>query len=421
VQLGSPWLPIPHVLLLPFVRIDSLWRSGLAAAFPSAICFVAGGVFFFAAVRRIFESTTAAAAATALVGLNPNLLYLQSTSMTEAIFFGFFMALLYFTVRESPVGAGIAACGCTLTRYEGWFVLPVVAIYFLRRGGWRPAIVFSLIAGAGPVYWLWHNRYLTGDPLYFFRGPGSAIAIQGNAPYPGKGNWPVALFYYLNAVLLCAGPLLLALGIAGAIVRRAFWPMLLLSLPPVFYVWSIHSAGLPIHIPYLEPHGHYNTRYGLGALPLLALAAAGLATARRGALVVVAIATLWWLAIPRPDRWITWAESRVNSIGRRAWIDEAAAYLAPRYVRGSGIVTSWDLIAIYRKIGLPLRETLNVCDGSPYHDAIGRPDLHLWQEWAVAVENDPVDRAVQLAAKYDLEKSIAQPYERVVKIYHRRK
>src|SRR5437660_5646226 len=39
-QLGSPWLPLPHVLMLPLVRVDSLWRSGLAGAIPSAICFV---------------------------------------------------------------------------------------------------------------------------------------------------------------------------------------------------------------------------------------------------------------------------------------------------------------------------------------------------------------------------------------------
>src|SRR5437899_2515328 len=31
-QLGGIWLPIPHILLIPFVAIDPLWRSGLAGA-----------------------------------------------------------------------------------------------------------------------------------------------------------------------------------------------------------------------------------------------------------------------------------------------------------------------------------------------------------------------------------------------------
>src|SRR5215475_4778967 len=52
-QLGTPWLPLLHVLLIPFVRVDSWWHSGLAAGIPSAAFFVAGGVFLFAAARRI--------------------------------------------------------------------------------------------------------------------------------------------------------------------------------------------------------------------------------------------------------------------------------------------------------------------------------------------------------------------------------
>ena len=34
-----------------------------------------------------------------------------------------------------------------------------------------------------------------------------------------------------------------------------------------------------------------------------------------------------WLIHPRPDAWITWKESQVNSEARRAWTREAAAYL----------------------------------------------------------------------------------------------
>ena len=28
-QLGTPWLPLPHLLMIPFVMNDALWRSGL--------------------------------------------------------------------------------------------------------------------------------------------------------------------------------------------------------------------------------------------------------------------------------------------------------------------------------------------------------------------------------------------------------
>jgi len=143
------------------------------------------------------------------------------------------------------------------------------------------------------------------------------------------------------------------------------------------------------------------------------------------ATLVILAATLPWLTHPRPDYWITWAESRVNSEGRRGWTDEAAAFLSARYVRGSGIITSWDLAAIYRKMGIPLREAFNVCDGLPWEATVRRPDLFLWHEWAVVIKDDEVERALRLAAKsgirYDLEKTIAKKDEKVIRIYHRSK
>ena len=169
----------------------------------------------------------------------------------------------------------------------------------------------------------------------------------------------------------------------------------------------------------------------MAALPLLAFAAAALvaATPWRAQSAVATLVVLasvgWWLAPPSPERWITWAESRANSIGRRGWVDEAAAFLGPRYVRGSGIITSWDLAAIYRRMGIPLREAFNVCDGLPWEATVRRPDLHLRDEWAVVAQDDEVDRALRLAARsgilYELEKTIVKKDERVIKIYHRTK
>ena len=207
LQVGTVWLPLPHWLMLPLVRDDAYWRNGMAGAIPSAACFVLAGMFLFWAVRRIFDSPAAAAAATALFALNPNVLYLQSTPMTEPAFWAALMALLYFTVRGSPVGAGLAACAATLVRYEGWFLLPFVAVYFLLTAGRRRAIVFAVLAGLGPLFWLGHNYYLSGHPLDFFNGPYSARAIQGDKPYAGKGELApvVALRPNRHATLRRAG------------------------------------------------------------------------------------------------------------------------------------------------------------------------------------------------------------------------
>jgi hypothetical protein len=443
-QIGTVWLPLPHALMLPFVRVDALWRSGLAGSIPSAFCFVAAGLFLFAAARRIFGSAPAAVAAAAVFALNPNMLYLQSIAMTEASFAAALAGLLYFSVRfretqgwGSLVGAALAACAGTLTRYDGWFLLPFAAAYFFltaKRGRLRVAVLFCAIAGAGPLYWLFHNWWLTGDPLDFFRGPYSAKAIQAGRPYPGKGDWADAWLYYRTAARLCAGPVLALAAIAGVaalLLKRAFWPLALLALPPVFYVWSVHSSGLPIHVPELWPHSWYNTRYGLAALPLMALACAALVAAaplrlrNLAAVAVVAAGASWWILHPSQESWITWAESRANSENRRAWLHEAAAYLKPRFVSGSGILTSAgdDFAGIYRDMGIPLRETFGICNGLPWEAAVRRPELYLWQQWAVVKRGDEAQLAIERASRagliYTRELTIAKEYEPVIEIYRR--
>jgi len=82
-QIGTVWLPLTHWAMLPFVRRDNLWHNGIAGSIPFAFFFTIGGCFLFAAVRRIFQSTPAAVTAVALCALNPNLLYIQATPMTE--------------------------------------------------------------------------------------------------------------------------------------------------------------------------------------------------------------------------------------------------------------------------------------------------------------------------------------------------
>jgi len=455
-QIGTAWLPLLHLLILPLVMQDELWTSGLAGAIPPAICFVLGGTFLFAAVRRVFESTAAGAAAAALYGLNPNALYLQSVPMNETLFFAALAGTLYFTVRFretqsrwSAVGAGLALFAGSLARYDAWFLIPFVTFYFLvaaRRRRWLTAVLFSTIACFGPVLWLAYNRLVFGNTLEFYSGSASTFAIQGGFFYPGKQDWKLALIYFGWAVRACAGAPLFFIGLAGvaaALWRRTFWPLILLALPGVFYVWSIHSSDTPIFLPNLATHSYYNTRYGLALLPCLAycggaiVAAVGRATAylrarlgnaRLGwttAAAVLAVAITPWLAAPRPESWITWKESQVNSEARRAWTHRAAAFFKLRYQPGEGVLTSFgDAIGVMREAGIPLRATLTIDNGPLWEAAIRRPDLVLWEQWALARGGDPVQTAVNRARRrgpnYDLAQRIIVEHAPVMEIYERR-
>ncbi|MEX2260616.1 MAG: glycosyltransferase family 39 protein [Bryobacteraceae bacterium] len=435
-QLGTVWLPLPHLLVMPLAAVDHLWRSGLAGAIPSAASFVVGAVFFFATVRRLFGAA-AAAASLGILATNPNLLYLQSTPMNEPIFFACFAAVLYFTVRGSAVGAGLAALAGTLTRYEGWFLIPFVALYFLvtaKGRRLRSAAVFCILASIGPAAWLAHNYWYSGNFLEFYNGPSSPRVIQGMAPYPGRESWAQAWQYYSAAVVLCIGWPALALagaGVAAAAIRRVAWPLALLALPGVFYIWSMrYSGGTPIFVPNLWPNSYYNTRYGLVLLPLAALAAGALVTfipsqLRKFAVALIVLAGASpWLARPPRERCITWTESEVNSVARRAWTAQAADILRARYGPGDGVFTTFgDVTGVFRTAGIPLRKTLTWDNWPHWPAAAARPDLFLWERWAVAVAGDPVQSAIlksQLRGPhYTLEKRIIVAGAPVIEIYRR--
>ena len=84
-QLGSVWLPLPHILLLPFVWNMAWWQTGLAGAFLGMPSYVLGCAGLYR-LARIWLDMPAAVVVSAFYGLNPGLLYMATTAMTEPLF-----------------------------------------------------------------------------------------------------------------------------------------------------------------------------------------------------------------------------------------------------------------------------------------------------------------------------------------------
>lgn len=431
-QIGTVWLPLPHVLTMPFVRSLDLWRSGMAGTIPGVACFVLAGTLLFGAARLSFGFFAAGLTATLLFALNPNVLYLATTPMTEPAYFAAVAGVMFFTLRGNPVAAALFSCAASLTRYEGWALIPVVALVFLITNGWRRAFLFGAVASLAPLYWLGHNWLYFGNPLEFYNGPGSNIQIN-RGPYPGEHDWPKAWLYYRSAVQLCAGWGLLAigvLGVAAAMYRRAWWPVAILAVSPAFVMLSMHSSNSPIFLPHLWPNSYYNTRYGVAAIPMLAFAGAALVSLlpdrSRGVAVAAVVlgAIVPWLVYPRPDAWITWKESQVNSVTRRAWTEEAAKFFRANYRSGDGIVFGFgDLTGVIRKAGIPMREVLHDGNNPQFDAVLMRPDLFLHEEWALAISADRVATALLKLSRrgvhYELVKSIPAKGEPPIEIYRR--
>jgi hypothetical protein len=335
------------------------------------------------------------------------------------------------------LAAAVASNAASLTRYEGWFVIPFVALYLLIVArSKRYAILFAMLALIGPAAWLAHNQYYYGNPIEFYNGYYSAQAIyqrqlaQGIARYPGDHDWRKAFEYYFAATRLTNGPVLLAAGAAGALValyRRIWWPIVLLALPPLFYVWSIHSSGTPLYVPHLWPNAFYNTRYGLAALPLAALAAGALVTVVRSSMCVAAALILAGgvsAALAVMGEPVCWKEAEVNSIARRAWTHDAAVFLAENYRPGSGVIYSFgDSAGVLREAGVPLREGLHQGNHPYWEAATARPEFFLREEWALAISGDAVATAILRAQRrgphYELRKRIIVKGAPVIEIYQR--
>jgi hypothetical protein len=443
-QIGTGWLPLLHILLIPFVMHADWWQTGFAGIIPSAACFAIAAIFFFAAAERAFQSQASAFVVMLVFLLNPNMLYLSATPMTEPIFAACIAALLFATLwfRDSQsiwalLLTAAASNAASLTRYEGWFLIPFATLYILifAKNKWL-AILFGALVSLAPLAWLAHNRFYDGDALEFYRGQWSALGIyqrqlaQGMARYPGDHDWRKAIEYYSTAVQLAIGwpaLILAAAGIFAALWKRAWWPVLLLALPPVFYVMGMHSTGNPIFVPTLYPHSWYNTRYALAALPLIAVCAGALVALIPknwrwpAALIVAAIPAVAWGLHPES---ICWKESEVNSVARRQWTRQAASFLAANYQRGDGIIFPFgDMTGVLREAGIPIREGLYDGNGAAFSMALDRPNLFLQPRWALAFSGDRIATALLRGAKhgphYELVATIIVKDAPVVEIYHR--
>ena len=181
-QLGTVWLPLQHIAMLPFVWIDTLWQSGIAGAIPGMVAYVLGTLGYLSVWCVARAGQLAAYLAAAIYALNPNLLYMQTTAMNEPIFLAFFIwTLVYldeflraayppspdlsvqppqFTLRRSLEYCGIMLYGGALTRYDGWFsaaiLIPFLAWLFsilyrrTQNGRQRRTLIEIVRGGAAP-------------------------------------------------------------------------------------------------------------------------------------------------------------------------------------------------------------------------------------------------------------------------------
>jgi hypothetical protein len=458
LQLGTVWLPLPHLLLLPFVSTLRLWHSGSAASIPSMLAYIAATVGVFRLTRTLLRDTSLSAstvrvtafAAAALFALNPNLLYLQATAMTESLYLALFIwALVFFQdflrdsgsrlrdlaplARRSLRRSYLCVAGACLTRYDGWFLAATIGVVLVvmwfrdkeHRRRSLPALARCALAlCAVPLFWIAYNTAVYRNPLEFANGPYSAKAIErksGSSTHPGAHNPALAARYFVRAAELNvaephAAPLLFVIAMVGAFFLALFGTpaaTVLLWSPLVFYALSVAYSGVPIYLPDWPPFGTYNVRYGLQLLPAVAmflpiaiafLSASLSRPAFRYILVaaVCALLALTYIAVWRAAP-ICYREAWINSRSRLDLESQLAAQLTQLPSDSRFLMFLGSHVGALQQASIPLRRAVSegnhrvwVQPSDPdglWERALANPSQDV--DYVIAIDGDPVADALR--------------------------
>ena len=382
-QLGYVWLPLPHLLMLPLVWINPLYQNGFAGSIVSMTAYVATAVLIYKIAFRLTSRKFAGVVAAGVFALNVNMLYMQSTPMTEALLFCMLAAMVYCvqqwadTDRYQYLVAGAVAALCaTLTRYESWPVLAclmvAVAVIAWQRthrrltpkirwaGTQDRFIAFAVVGFAGIAAWLIWNWAIFGSPLDFQAG---AFAKPSNWVASGEpfiGNWAIAAKTYWYAMLDNETSPLLLLAAAGLVCLMAReWrtkrtaarslPVLSLLVIVPFFIVSLYAGQRPLHVLQIS-NDLYNVRFGLIMLVPTAIGIGYLVgTLQRFRLamyvagsLVLALAAGLGASLVRHDNVITYTAARETLSSTTVVAQEpVVAFLRTHYTGGLVLMESF--------------------------------------------------------------------------------
>ncbi len=260
-SMGTVWLPLPHILLIPFVASDYLFFHGLSAVIPGTLMLLSSALLFNAILRRCGCSPLSSLIASLLCFANPNLVYIALTPMNE-------MTLLFFVVLAAfcfvrflqeektswmlSVIASLSAA--TLCRYEAWALVPILFLYLLavavrqvKVGERRSGMLYLALAFSscvGPTAWFLWNYSEYGDALAFAHMTYSIGSVHARSVL--SDNLIAAFAVGIKAIALLYGPVILLASFVSIILTRAGWRrpelpsmLMIFSAPALFNIVAI--------------------------------------------------------------------------------------------------------------------------------------------------------------------------------------
>lgn len=438
-QLGGIWLPLPHLLMVPLVKFDFLWRTGLAGSIISGLAFVVSSLCLYQLTLLLTNNRAAGLLSSLVFMLNPNVLYMQTTPMTELTLIAFFLLSTYYFVKYIKaqhqfnylVLAAFFGLLASLSRYDGWFLVGIEAVIVLAlnlpfnfkhlftkqkvwdRLKWQSMegklILFGTLALAGIALWLGWDYLILGDPLYFTHSQFSAKSQQVGwlvrGQLPAYKNLPMSLAYYLVTSLGNIGGIVFAAAVIGFIVflfhrpsKQKFMVALLMNTAFIFYVATLYLGQSVIFIKPLTPDSFgwnlFNVRYGMMMVPVAAVFFAYLYAKLRPwplkAVLVMALAVQSAFFLTGKTQAITLEDGVMGLSSQKA--PDAQNWIKQNYDGGLVLMDDYARTLSVVKSGIPMQNMIYIGNKPYWEESLVAPEKYA--TWIIAQKDDAVWKSV---------------------------
>lgn len=436
-QIGSVWLPLPHILMIPTIWNDFFWHSGLSGAIQSMGSFVITAVVIYMFLKNLKIGLFGRLFGVAIFVANLNILYLQSTAMTELLLLATMTLGVYYLMlwSENKKALYLIKCGffvmlSTAVRYDGWFLAIYIAVAIaavvFKNKGYKEAegnvIMYLTLAFFGIFLWFLWNLLIFKDPFYFVFGPFSAYTQQNQIAGVGelltKYNFLLSLKVYFYALFYNTYTYGAIIGTIGAFLFFADKTKKLdlkiavsaLSAPLLFNILALYLGHSVLFVPPVSGNSLFNVRYGVMLLPSFAIFSGYLLDKLRNlrAIIVGLSVLITTLAFLNGDA-VTLDDARVGASSKNvvevsSWLKENASGK-----EGFVLVSAASHDAIIFSSGLPMKRFIHEGTGLYWESAIAAPDK--WARWIVMRTYDANDLTFKnvgskiSAEKYRLVKS----------------
>ncbi|PIR43806.1 hypothetical protein COV24_01020 [candidate division WWE3 bacterium CG10_big_fil_rev_8_21_14_0_10_32_10] len=294
-NLVGSWLPLLHILMLPTIWNNFMWQSGIAGSIVNMVAFVFSAFYLYKLIYEITNNKLSAFLGWVIFSLNINILYFQTTSMTETLFISTLIFGIYnlykwqkYQSNNSLVLSALFFSLSSLVRYEGWllvlFAIIAVILASLKLYGRKKAegefFIFTAVATSGILLWLLLQKLILGSPFAFLtneHAAGKELNLSTLQTYKNITSSLLVYFYslnYMNGIILSliflASLLVFLINKNKKILSPGNLILFLLFVPFIFDLISLYFGKITMQVPKIN-NTFFNVRYALYLLPAIAV------------------------------------------------------------------------------------------------------------------------------------------------------